>query len=93
MTNLLTLCFLLGSLTVTAETLLIKQSDIKYIYDADTFFIRCQQGFRCKNNKFGVRVMGLIVRILKADAKKKNYWREKPSSLRFKKYGVPNPLS
>jgi endonuclease YncB( thermonuclease family) len=58
MTNLLMLCLLFGSPTLSAETLSIKQSDIKYIYDGDTFFIHCQQGFRCKNNKLGVRIMG-----------------------------------
>ncbi len=44
---------------VSAETLTIGQQDIKYIYDADTLYIHCQQGFKCKKQKLGVRVMGV----------------------------------
>lgn len=45
------------SLTAFAgQTIPLSQDDILYIYDADTFFVRCPE---CNKNKRGVRVMGV----------------------------------
>ena len=57
MTKIITALFLLFSASLSvAETITLNQDDILYIYDADTFFIRCDD---CKKNKRGVRVMGV----------------------------------
>jgi endonuclease YncB( thermonuclease family) len=59
MTKLVMLSLMSWLSVVPAETLTIEQSDIKYIYDADTFYLHCQQGFKCKKQKLGIRVMGV----------------------------------
>ncbi len=38
------------------QTIPLAQDDIRYIYDADTFFVHCPE---CPKNKRGVRVMGV----------------------------------
>ncbi len=51
------LIFLLLALPACAEQVIpLSQADIKYIYDADTFFVHCPE---CKQGKRGIRVMGV----------------------------------
>lgn len=39
----------------------VSQDDMLYVYDGDTFFIKCRAGLKCqeKNNKLSIRVMGV----------------------------------
>lgn len=59
MSKLFFITFVFWFSAVSAETLTIGQQDIKYIYDADTIYIHCQEGFKCKKQKLGIRVMGV----------------------------------
>jgi endonuclease YncB( thermonuclease family) len=37
----------------------IPQDNILYIFDGDTFFVMCQSGYICNNNKLSIRVVGV----------------------------------
>lgn len=50
------MAILLFSTLAHSQTITIDQRDILYIYDGDTFFIRCQAGMKCTKNKLGIRV-------------------------------------
>lgn len=50
--GLLVLC----AFRLDADFIELNQTDIKYIYDGDTFFLICPE---CKKGKLGIRVMGV----------------------------------
>jgi len=37
----------------------ISKSQIKYVYDGDTFYIKCIDGLRCNGGKLGIRALEL----------------------------------
>lgn len=52
-----------------AQEVTIYPSDIKYIYDGDTFYIHCRDGLRCEKGKLGVRLAEIDTPELKGKCK------------------------
>ena len=66
-----------------AQEVTIYPSDIKYIYDGDTFYIHCRDDLRCENGKLGVRLAEIDTPELKGKCR-----AEKELSRQAKKVAV-----